>query len=462
MRGGRYLVRWMEHRLGGHRWRDRVERFRSSTGALVAAKVLLVTWGVLFLAGLIVPHLPFARPIVYAGVAPSGWHNASLLGQHINLDYAFSSTVPGLILAHDNPVPPERRHYWRTRDGGVHWQTLATGPCGNEETCPIIAPLGGGSTFFAAVRYFSLKRPGDVWVTHDAGASWRQVTTFRQDSNDFDYFGALHSAIIRDGHLYMMYAPDDNYIDPGHTMLSVSDDDGASWRATAATHSALERAGWPVVSMAADYQAPHAWYRALIRAVDDAGATPMLEHSTDDGRTWTAVGPFGSTQANFGVSLATNPAWPQRLCAYADTGQVSVLSSTSGGHTFQAARPAGSVRADVDRYAEGPVRMGNHGDCYLALAEFHRDSTNNVSETSHLWRAAPGATTLEPLPGLDEYRFEPRSGSYDVAYMPGGPGLPARIVASTSRFRHPWKGWASLLRTQDDEEDALLLWTPVP
>lgn len=454
----------MEHRFGWQRFRERVQRFRSSAGALVAAKVLIVTSWTLILAGWIVPQLPFARSVVYAGVAPSGWHNASIPGPHINLDFAFSSTVPGLILAHDNPLDSatERRHYWRTRDGGVHWQALATGPCDNKEFCPIVALQGGGSTFFAAVRYFSLKQPSEVWVTHDAGSSWRQVTTFRPDGDYIDYFGALRSAIVRDGHLYMMHAPDDNYRDPGHTMLSVSDDNGASWRATADMHSALERAGWPVVSVAADYRSPHAWYRALIRAVDDAGATPMLEHSADDGRTWIAVGPFGSTRADFGVSLATNPAWPERLCAYADTGRVSVLSSINGGRLFQTVTPPSSVSADVERYAHGPVRMGDHGDCYLALAEFHTDAANKVHETSHLWRAAPGATTLTPLPGLGEYNSHAASNSYDVAYMPGGPGLPARIVTSTDGWPHPWKGWASLLRTWNDGEDTLLLWTPVP
>lgn len=457
-----------EHQTGSRLVRWRIARGRPRLRGFIVSVLL---WS-LFLARFapLFDQPPFIQAIVYAGVAPAGWHNASIPGpRHVNFHYAFSSTVPGLILAQGETTEwgfgtnsTTRGQYWRTRDGGVQWQALAVGPCVNTflSLCNLAAPVGGADDFFTLVE----NETDEVWVTHNAGTSWRRLTIHSKYYVDYRaFFDRLYHAVVRDGRLYMMYAPDGNYSDPGHSVFSVfsfGNDDGATWTATARAPSTLELAGWGVVSVVADYQAPGAWYRALLRTPNDATATPMLEHSSDDGRTWTTVGPFGIASARPDVSLATNPATPERLCAY--TGQVVVLASTNGGRTFQAATLGGVAPVTIPGYAPIPVKMGVHGECYLALEEVDTPkSLADAHDVSLIWSAAPGATVLTPLPGLSEYGFDGTSKT-PVAYMSGGSGFPARIVTSTWGYQHPWRGWAPVFGDGNYNQDALLLWTPVP
>ncbi len=409
---------------------------------------------------------PFASSIVYATVAPPGWHNITVHGSsNVVSNYVVSSDVPGLILAYGDSLSTgwfgkgTFHHYqWRTFDGGAHWTTSTlSGPCAFPEkdymdTCALAAPTGGKGTFFAGVDHDSYLIPADVWVSHDAGTSWRRVTTYRTTSSDKDYFEALMNGVYRDGRLYILRAPSDDYA-KGPLEFSVSADDGASWTATEAAPSGLERQGWHAITFAADYSAPHAWYRVLERVLGTNTVPPMLEHSTDDGRSWSAVGSFGGSGANLGISLGTNPDQPSRLCIYLsnDADRIAVLSSADGGHSFVTATPPAQGHP-VSGFHYASIRMGAHGDCYLAT--FFGTDLRTV-----LWSVAPGASIMQPIAGLQEYGLS----SSTFAYVPGARTMPSRLVVFTWGYKHPWYKWSSLLSFWGrEEQDNLLLWTPVP
>ena len=101
--------------------------------------------------------------------------------------------------------------------------------------------------------------------------------------------------------------------------FSASADDGATWTALEPSPDPLVRDGWRVDSTVPDYRAQEWWYREL----SQADAIPVLEHSQDNGRTWSVVGPIGAS-AGGGLTLATTPMAPGRLCA----GRISLQART--------------------------------------------------------------------------------------------------------------------------------------
>jgi hypothetical protein len=398
-------------------------------------------------------------------LAPPGWHNITIHGPYnVVGNYVVSSDVPGLIFAYGDSLSPGwfgkgtfHNYHWRTFDGGAHWTTLS-GPCAFPEkdymdTCQLAAPTGGKGTFFAGVEHNSYLVPADVWVSHDAGTSWRHVTTYSATSSEKDYFEALTNGVYRDGRLFILRAPSDDY-KHGPLVSSVSADDGASWTATEAAPSSLERQGWHAIAFAADYSAPHAWYRVLERVLGTNTVPPMLEHSTDDGRSWSTIGSFGGSGADLGISLGTNPGQPSRLCIYLsdDVDHLAVLSSADGGHSFVTAAPL-AQRHPVSGFAPAPIRMGSHGDCYLAT------SLGSDFRTA-LWRVAPGSSVMQPIVGLRGYDLGFSFGGPTFVYVPANGNMPSRLVVFTWSFQRSWYSWISLWVRE--EQDNLLVWTPVP
>jgi hypothetical protein len=427
---------------------------------------IVVIAALALLAVMLVPR-PFASAVIYHTVAPDGWHNSTIPGSYNNTEtIAISGDVPGLILAYGtiisgNPFNTHFEHvHWRTHDGGQRWEQIA-GPChpDNEhfDFCRLVAPLQGHGTFFASEIHNEFDRPGDLWVSHDAGTSWRFVTHFKDANGEHDAVSALATAVIRGGRLYALRTPDDNTAD-APTTFSVSTDDGATWTNPEHAPSALERRGWQIISFAADYSAAHAWYRTLEPLLGQNIVPPTLERSTDDGRTWTTLGSIGTAGSDVQVSLGTSPSQPHRLCAATrpDGGTLAIFSSGDNGHTF-----AGATTPRV--YSGGaphPISMGTGGDCYLS------ELTIPPQGTFHpllLWRLAPGAAHLQQLPSLAEFEWSSTLDGYPFSYVPADAGQPARLVVFVWGHQHPAASWASIFSFWSSEErDNLLVWTPVP
>lgn len=434
-------------------WQTRWSRIRA-IGALALLAVMLV------------PR-PFASAIIYHTVAPNGWHNSSIPGSYNNPEtIAISGDVPGLILAYGDVLVgnPFHSHFqpvhWRTRDGGQRWEQIA-GPChpDNEQFdyCRLVAPLQGHGTIFASEIHNELDRPGDLWVSHDAGTSWRFVTHVKETANEYDAVSALATAVIRDGRLYTLRTPDDNTAD-APTVFSVSTDDGATWTNPERAPSTLERRGWHVISFAADYSAAHAWYRTLEPLLTQNTVSPALERSADDGRTWTAIGSIGTAGSDAQISLGTSPSQPHRLCAatHPNTGMLAIFSSDDGGHRFSGA----TTPRVYSGGAPHPIAMGTGGDCYLPELTL---SPQGIFDPLLLWRLAPGAAHLQRLPSLAEYAWSSAHDGYPFSYVPAGAGLPARLVVFVWGHQHPAAAWASIFSFWSSEErNQLLLWTSVP
>src|SRR5262249_23536326 len=140
-----------------------------------------------------------------------------------------------------------------------------------------------------------------------------------------------------------------------------SADNGATWTTLEPRPDPLVRDGWRVDSTVPDYRSQEWWYRELSRA----DSIPVLEHSQDTGRTWSVVGPIG-TSAGGALTLATTPVAAGRLCA----GRVSprartvlLLASGDGGRIWRTGTmPTALQRAQGETTLN--VAMGDAGECY--------------------------------------------------------------------------------------------------
>jgi hypothetical protein len=186
--------------------------------------------------------------------------------------------------------------------------------------------------------------PVTVWMSHDAGNSWRQV-----ESGPGEY------AMYRNGVVY-------DTTDVGSLdTFSASADDGATWTVLEPSPDPLVQDGWRVDSTVPDYRSQQWWYRELSRA----DSIPVLEHSQDNGRTWSVVGPIGAS-AGGALTLATTPMAPTGLCAGRVSPQartVVLLASGDGGQSWRTGTMPPALQ-----HAQGEttlnVAMGDAGECY--------------------------------------------------------------------------------------------------
>lgn len=417
--------------------------------------------------------------IGYNTVAPAGWHNATVHGSISGIEYAISADDSGVILACGddiefsfNPFPSAAvPHCWRTRDGGAHWDVISAPFPFHVAGLEIVAPHAGDDTFFAFQNYLGpaqVPPPQPFWVTHDAGTTWQPVATIPGDASSlFAVLATYSSAIYRDGVLYALQPPK-NLDDVVPGTFSWSHDDGHTWTVAETAPSALERAGWKVYSFAADYGAAHAWYRTLAKG----GGAPVLEHSSDDGRTWTTVGMIGDLRgADDGsytfVSLATTPARPAALCAGNDG--IWLGASMDGGHTWRGGA-WNTAPANIQGYSQSPIQIGSDGTCYhtfnyqVITGEFH----------SHPWDAPYHDAILQlapnqPLPSTVAFSDDFRLSLHDLpgvpnwAYVPAGHGMPGRLVVHADNYSlTPINLIRSMLMGVSESRDDFLLWTAVP
>lgn len=435
------------------RLRDGVWRRMQSSKIGTALLGVLIAWLLSYFGA----FAPILSPLIYPHLAPKGWHNITPHGKTGLYAFAASADSPGLMFACGKLVsitlgdpstwiPGEQLHLWRSRDGGAHWSLLHP-PFGGQE-CDLTMPVGEPNTVYTTVDSsddpFSTGNRADVWVSHDAGMSWRRIST-QVGLPGYQPDGPYY----RHGLLY-------GYGLVGESQtggLSVSANDGATWTPIVSAPSALEQQGWQIDSGTfPDYQGETWWYRAL----NMPGEPPMLEHSTDDGRTWTTIGPLG-TESFQAVWVATTPLQPGHLCAAHLSGNTThpfLLSSMDGGHTWRAGvTPPNLVNASGE--TEISVHIGGNGDCYQGY-HFHRPGSPNSENDYAFLRLPSFDSMLQVVPlGNDQNVL-----NETIIYVPAGSGMSARLIINSALSTHNWASLLSGLATETDHN--LLLWTAVP
>jgi hypothetical protein len=265
------------------------------------------------------------------------------------------------------------------------------------------------------------------------------------------------SATYRDGVLYAAM-PESIQAVPKDFVRSTGD--GATWTRVASAPSTLERSGWGMYAFAADYSAPQSWYRTLAKA----GGAPMLEHSSDDGRTWSTLGSVSSLRSLYPptsttlilVTLATTPQRPNALCTALDEGGWLTVSA-DGGRTWRDGPPPATV-SNVSGYAPTPVQMGSDGTCYVDFNYQPATSASTGRFLDMLLRLAPGAVRSSPVTLSPAFYLEPAV-SASWWYEPGGHGLSARLVIFASSYDLSPAQYLTVLG--EESTASFLLWSPV-
>ncbi|HEX9057374.1 MAG TPA: sialidase family protein [Ktedonobacterales bacterium] len=401
---------------------------------------------------------PVLSPLIYSNLAPPTWHNATPHGTLVLSDFAASMDDPGLALAcaslftlaWPEPWALGSMRYWRSVDGGSHWQ-LVEPPFGGQQDCDLALPLGGNGTVLAAVSSSYESAPATLWVSHDAGSTWRQVATAPAGDAAESLHTGIHFVVYRNG---LMYGSTEFGSSAGGGAFAVSGNDGATWTALERSPDRLEQQGWQVAMVVPDYRSTGWWYRGLSLT----GSIPLLEHSQDNGATWSVVGPIG-TSPLAGLALATMLLLPGHLCAGVispQTSQITLLASADGGRTWR----KGTIPNALQR-AQGEtsltIGMGATGDCYEG---YHyglgREPTEGNSHFGFL-RLASDSTVLDYIPLTDDGN----SLALTFAYVPAGNGMPARLVAE---LNGTYPGWASLFSglAAETTADGQIVWHTVP
>jgi hypothetical protein len=403
-----------------------------------------------------------ANPTLFqrkAPVAPSGWHNVTPPGQATSYSYAVSVDAPVLILACGASLSTSLTSFgkWsvsllRSDDGGAHWRALQAPFLKGANDCGITAIAGSQTTFFAYGRRLASSVPTTFWVTHDAGETWKQAFTAQGAYDEYTVMRELSASVLREGVLYGLHG--DLYFKP---LFSSSADDGATWTPLL-PESGAEAPEKSILSLAPDYARAHAWYQ-LVKT--EAGPT-AIEHSVDDGKTWTPVADFSRVGAT-PSALSTFAARPNQLCAYdyevdsstSGTGTSSATTmffSADGGTTWrQAALPLRNGSA------HGPARVGANG-CYLAFEEEAKGGVFGSSHNVSIWRLSGESSGVEQVLVVKGYRFDYSTETAGFIYVPASADGEARFIISATREPRSWAdffgGNATSLTTPQ------LLWTP--
>ncbi|HEV2458126.1 MAG TPA: sialidase family protein, partial [Ktedonobacterales bacterium] len=323
--------------------------------------------------------------------------------------YVVSRDIPGLIVAcfGQSSGPPYHElsgtaRLWRSRDGGAHWQVLAaTIPLGS---CGALTMITGSSGLLVTPGSdFAGSGSGTLLVSPDAGDTWKTVSRYLPHEIAANRFTAMQQAVYRDGRLYASLI----FNDVITRLFSVSDDDGVTW-------TTLEQVPTPapdeipVVTehFAPDYRAPHAWFRYALHGPFNFGLPhyTTLDHSTDDGRTWTTLTRLDAGTADlpqYGRPLVTSPQQPSRLCVglnvsvYLPGDRFPVSDAVLGasddaGTTWHYTRIS-HIQED-GRIGDPYPLMDAEGNCYTSVVALGGGSAGgqSVSTESTFLRLAPG------------------------------------------------------------------------
>lgn len=399
---------------------------------------------------------PIVSPLIYANLAPPNWHNATPHGNMFLEDFDVSTDDPGLAVACAHLYTPAwpapwafgATRYWRSTDGGAQWRMIEP-PFGSQDDCNMAMPPGGNGTVLATVSSNYESAPSTLWVSHDAGLSWRRVVTATAGDAAENLASGIHQLVYRRGRLY-------GWADFGSTAggsaFAVSTDDGATWSALEQRPDPQEQQGWQVFAYAPDYRSDGWWYRDL--TLDNAA--PVLEHSQDDGATWLVVGPIGS--ASLGLMLATTPLAPDDLCAGPLSGEIGLVplsASTDDGRTWLTGTMPGAIR-DAQGETSLSVAMGATGACYEGL-HYGKGQDPHVGNSYYgILTLARGSTVEGYMPLTDNGN----SLSGMIVYVPASNGMSARLV---TELNGSYPGWASLFSGLAAETtDGQIVWHAVP
>ena len=449
------------------------KRKRKWTKWVGRALIVLPLCGLLALVG---AFSPVFSPLIYPRLAPAGWHNSTPHGNIILYDFALSATTPGLMAACGTSFSADIRdpstwnfgsRFWVSRDGGAPWQGVHPPLGGGAASCEVTVGIDGGVSFTA--EYGPLQNgqwaSSSTWVTRDFGKSWQRPAPAPTVTID-GHAAAVVPLVPRADTWYGLYDTQDTY---GDQALAVSSDNGATWQPLTTTPSALVQQGWRASDyfvgdylveqeVVPDYRGDHAWYRVLYRD----NQAPMLEHSVDDGQSWTAVGPIGSEYRALMV-LAVNPAQPEHLCADSPNVQLRQLelrSSGNAGQTWrQGSMPAGYTDT-VGVNSLAPV-MDARGSCYTGF-HFGRGGPQyegNDGSYCAVMRLSPGAATLQALP-LGGYCGLANGDPVNLSYVPAGNGMSGRLVIEGRVALGGWPALGAGLAGETDDDK--VIWKAVP
>ena len=127
--------------------------------------LLLLLFPLIQLLSFLGVFAPVFSPLVYANLAPPDWHNATPHGRIILTGFAVSVDEPGLIFAcgwletlgWPQPWSLGSTRYWRSTDGGAHWQLFQPPfqtfslPFQDKQYCTLTVPPGGHGAVLATL-----------------------------------------------------------------------------------------------------------------------------------------------------------------------------------------------------------------------------------------------------------------------------------------------------------------------
>ena len=434
-------------------------------------------WRWLLLIPALIPILPYfgtfspmLSPLVYPTLAPPGWHNITPHGNIIIHQFAASTDTPGLMmtcgiafsLTVNNPSTwiLGQVHFWLSHDGGAHWSILNMPKSGGSD-CGVAMPSGEPGDIIATIYSTSDPRytmvDATTWMSRDSGASWHEFTTSSTNGgNPISLFGTAYTLGLGAGIYFrhgVFYGSGLEDYTNG-TELVFSADGGATWTSTLSTPDALEQQGWQISSNPApDYREDQWWYRTLSKP----GQPPMLEHSTDDGRTWTAIEAIGNEPIQ-SVLLATTPLLPGHLCAAhpsEETDHLSILASADNGKSWQAGTMPSSL-ANTNGETGFALNIGANGDCYQGYHYRHGHASWDDDSNYGFLDLASKSSTLQVIPlGSDQNILDDTT-----IYVPAGNGMKARLIANPGL---PTPGWAAAFSGLATETSkGQILWAAVP
>jgi hypothetical protein len=414
---------------------------------------------------------PVFSPLIYPRLAPAGWQNITPHGNIILNDFAVSTTTPGLMAACATSFSVDVRdpstwslggfRFWLSHDGGASWQGVHP-PLTGGAACEVTLGLDGSAAFtmdYGDGQWASTT----TWVTRDSGKSWRRPAPAPVVMVD-GQSAPVTPLVVRPGILYGLYTTHDQY---GDGALAVSYDNGTTWRPLPTTASALVQQVWRANTkftefvdhqVVPDYRGDHWWYRV----VSTDGQVPMLEHSLNDGQSWTAVGAIGSEYRGL-IVLAVNPAQPDRLCAdsgYAQVNPIELRSSADGGQTWREGSMPAAYLHTVGENSWWPV-MDAQGNCYTGY-HFGRGGPQyegNDGSYCAVMRLAPEADALQALPA-GGYCGLANGDPLQLTYVPAGHGMSGRLVVRGALANGGWAAAAGGLAGETDYDK--VMWMAVP
>lgn len=153
-------------------------RARGPRRALVQGGAVLAVIVVALVVIGVIAHARAGADTVAA--APTGWQDGSAPTSQPLASYAVSHLTPGLIVGivggptgqHLSADPLGSARVWRSRDGGAHWQAIATNyTFMGGATITFIS----GSDMLAAVDGYNAASSTPYLISQDDGGTWQKL-----------------------------------------------------------------------------------------------------------------------------------------------------------------------------------------------------------------------------------------------------------------------------------------------